>query len=341
MRRVAGVLIGVLIAEVLVRVALFVPQVRRPLTEGTGPAGAELRWLYAWYEHGDMAQFEADPALGWRLSRAALGSTDAAMTVGEEGARVPAPPRARAPGALRVAAYGDSFAFGWDVDDAQSWHAQLMAMGAAAGRAIEVVNLGVPGYDLGQVVLRREAESEGWAPDVEVLILHEILGQRSIEPFEHYQRPMLRAELGERIPQGVPVPSVDEMAVSLMLTPHLWTLARVGALRMQGGAVARYEPEAGPRARALVDRFVDDVVSDGHTPLIVWLELPHAVQSGTSASPWMPRCASPGKTVRCLDTRAPLQALAASGDPLVAGTHYDAAGNRVLAEVVLEGLSGL
>jgi hypothetical protein len=341
MRRLWGVLIGVLIAEALLRVALFVPEVRRPLTEGTGAAGAELRWLYAWYAHGDMAQFEADPALGWRLARRDLGSTDAHMSVTAEGARRPSPPREVTPGALRVTAYGDSFTFAWDVDDEASWHAQLMGTSAARGRAVEVVNLGVPGYDLGQVALRRDAESDAWSPAVEVLLLHELLGQRSVEPFEHYRRPMLRAELGEREPLGVPVPSVDEMGRSLMLTPHLWTLGRVGALRLRGGPAALYESEAGPRSRALVDRFIDDVRADGRTPVIVWMDLPHAVLSGGSAASWMPRCASTEREARCLDTRAPLLALAAAGDPLVAGTHYNAAANRVIAEVVWAGISGL
>jgi hypothetical protein len=341
MRRLWGVWIGVVLAEALLRLALFVPQVRGPLTEGTGEAGAELRWLYAWYAQREAPQFEADPALGWRLARRDLGSVDAPMSVDEDGARRPSPPRSPTPGALRVTAYGDSFAFAWDVVDEASWHAQLMARTRDSERPIEVVNLGVPGYDLGQVVLRRGAESDGWAPEVEVLLLHELLGQRTVLPFEHFRRPLLRAELGEREPLGVPIPSVGEEAWARVLTPHLCNLARVAALRARGGPTSRFASEAAPRAQALLDRFVEDVRADGRTPVILWLDLPHTVEAGVTSPGWMPRCSSPALQARCADAGGRLRALARSGVELKAGTHFSAAANSVIAEEVFEALRGL
>lgn len=55
---------------------------------------------------------------------------------------------APAPGALRVAAVGDSVTFGWGVAEAESLPARVEAALRAAGRAVEVLNAGVPAQRL-------------------------------------------------------------------------------------------------------------------------------------------------------------------------------------------------
>lgn len=78
-------------------------------------------------------------------------------------------PRAERPLTLVV---GDSFAFGDDVDDHQSWPAALERL--SSGR---VVNAGVPGFGLDQAVLRAEQLAPLYRPDAIVVgvIPHDVL----------------------------------------------------------------------------------------------------------------------------------------------------------------------
>lgn len=122
-----------------------------------GPATREvLEERLARLETSDAAAEGFDAELGWRnvpgVTRGPSGET---RTIDASGARTrrayaPEPP----PGVLRLACFGDSFTFGSEVGDEDCWPARL----EAGAPALEVLNLGVPGYGTDQALLlfRRE-----------------------------------------------------------------------------------------------------------------------------------------------------------------------------------------
>src|SRR5262249_3354885 len=62
---------------------------------------------------------------------------------GFRGGPLPGP---KPPGVFRIVALGDSFTFGFGVREGQAWPARLAkVLGTRTGRAVEVVNLGIPG----------------------------------------------------------------------------------------------------------------------------------------------------------------------------------------------------
>jgi hypothetical protein len=73
--------------------------------------------------------------------------------------------------------FGDSFAFGWGVDDAQAWPA-LLAPALAQHRGCEpkVWNWALPGYHLGQMEARLRLLLEQGRPDLVVLHIEELDG---------------------------------------------------------------------------------------------------------------------------------------------------------------------
>jgi lysophospholipase L1-like esterase len=79
------------------------------------------------------------------------------------GFRTPEFDVAPAPGRVRVVALGDSSTFGWGVERSEAWPARLAASLAMRWHvdpgAIEVINLGVPGYSTfqGRILLERVA----------------------------------------------------------------------------------------------------------------------------------------------------------------------------------------
>jgi lysophospholipase L1-like esterase len=81
-------------------------------------------------------------------SVADLVHRDARIRTNSLGMRSPEPDSTRAPGSLRIGVVGDSVAFGFGVEDDQTWSAHLRRRLEAAwpGRRVEVLNCAVSGY---------------------------------------------------------------------------------------------------------------------------------------------------------------------------------------------------
>ncbi|RIL06459.1 MAG: hypothetical protein DCC71_06530 [Proteobacteria bacterium] len=110
-----------------------------------------------------------DPALGYALRPGALDGRD---RISAEGLRDREYARPKPPGTFRIAAIGDSITYGSGVRRAGSWSEQLEALlderGEAGGVAVEIVNLGVPGYNIEQVVARLRGSGLAFEPDAVV-----------------------------------------------------------------------------------------------------------------------------------------------------------------------------
>lgn len=78
-------------------------------------------------------------------------------------------PTERTPGTLRVAALGDSTTYGMMLSREQAWPGQLEAALNKDGiGAVEVLNFGVPAYDIEQIVMMSRYVLAEWRPDVVV-----------------------------------------------------------------------------------------------------------------------------------------------------------------------------
>lgn len=95
--------------------------------------------------------YRPDARLGWALRPAWTARDDAPdydITVRTNALGLRGPEAAPAPpaGTARVLVVGDSFAFGYGVEDEESFPRRLEARWRAEGRAVEVLNAAVPGY---------------------------------------------------------------------------------------------------------------------------------------------------------------------------------------------------
>ena len=105
--------------------------------------------------HGSLA---LDSLLGWRYRPGYSSETDHLNAQGLRARREYAP--IPATGTWRVAAFGDSFVYGNEVRDEDTWCALLEA---GAGD-LEVLNYGVGGYGLDQAFLRFQSEGMALRP---------------------------------------------------------------------------------------------------------------------------------------------------------------------------------
>jgi hypothetical protein len=333
-RWLMGGVVSVAAVELTLRLVLVRPEVVAAWQQRSGPAGDALGWLLQYERIGERGIFRVDPELGWVNPDRTLEQDRWRAVLDAEGLRAPVPARERDPLRPRAAVYGDSFGFAWDVGDDATWAAAL----TRAHPNLDVVNLSVPGYDLGQILLRHRRDAPAWRPDVEVLLLQDLLAQRTVLPFTMYRRPLIPAERGVFEPEGLPISPMAEEAARIRGSS--WTLLAWRMLRWQLDEEERHLGERGaPRGAALASRWVEEVRAQGRAAVVVWLTLPHelpAVGTMDDRRGSIPRCPHPEAI--CVDTGPALKALVDAGRPLIEGTHYSPDANAVLAGAIAEGL---
>ena len=124
--------------------------------------------------------------LGFELRPGGVARAEVEYRVNDLGLRGPETTIEKPPGVRRIAVLGDSIAFGYWVSDEQGFARQLEALlgGAApAGGRVEVLNFGVPGYNLEQEIEALRSKALAFSPDlvVELFCLNDLEGLFSYE----------------------------------------------------------------------------------------------------------------------------------------------------------------
>lgn len=270
------------------------------------------------------------PTLGWtnRVGRSNAGGTFTA-NVTSQGLRgskeIAARPIA---GITRVEVFGDSFVFGTDAADAETYAAQLESLVPGS----EVLNFGVPGYGLDQCLLRFREEGRQYQPDVVVLGLMGLLFFRSHTGFEAWHKPYFELSGDELRLRGSPVPSPDEVYRRFLWSPRtvdVFLLLREGLTRSAPSPVAHESAFD----RRLLEQFVSEVRATGAQPVLVLHPALHGNEVA-SQRVFHETCTQPG--VQCLDLIPTFERARASGQNLASGAHWNAAGHRLVAQALAE-----
>ncbi len=128
-----------------------------------------------------------NPRLRFELRPGGAARAEVEYHVNELGLRGPETTLEKPPGVRRIAVLGDSIAFGYWVSDEQGVARQLEALlGAtvgANGDRIEVLNFGVPGYNLEQEIEALRSKALAYSPDLVIVLfcLNDLEGLFSYE----------------------------------------------------------------------------------------------------------------------------------------------------------------
>lgn len=122
--------------------------------------------------------YRPDARLGWALRpdwTARDEAPDYRVTVRTNalGLRGPEAAPHPSPGVTRVLVLGDSFAFGYGVEDEESFPRRLEARWRAEGRAVEVLNAAVPGYSADHHLVYLRTRGFALEPDLVLVALCE------------------------------------------------------------------------------------------------------------------------------------------------------------------------
>lgn len=273
-------------------------------------------------------RLQHDPELGWTPRPGKHVIHGATATVNAEGRRVTPP---GLPAAQRVALLGDSFTYGEEVEDQETF-----AWGLAERTPYRVVDYGVPSFGVDQMVLRLERDVLAEAPDVVVMAISSPMFIRSMAPWDAWMKPYFTLEDGQLVPHNTPVPPPAEVLDGLAelrivdlariwydtLTHNLQDPIRIAALN-----------------EALLRRGQAAARDAGAVPVILWLPIPELVGNRRAAR--MPvalrvLCAEP--EAFCVDPTARFRAAREQGVELVRGAHYSPEAHRLVAHALADAL---
>ncbi len=159
---------GVVILQVLLGLAAF-GLVLEPAVRILRPQNLLMKGKESFFPGDPDLQFAIRPNAETVLARRDFKITIASNALGFRD--VDRGPKGEA---LRVLVLGDSFAFGWGAERDVTFEVQMERLQAAARaerqeRPLEVVNAGVPGYNLYQSLMA--LEKKGWKVDPDVILL--------------------------------------------------------------------------------------------------------------------------------------------------------------------------
>jgi hypothetical protein len=263
-----------------------------------------------------------DSLLGWAP---AVGTPDprSRATVTPEGLRSNGPGTHTS--GMRVLTAGDSFTFGDEVADSETWPAQL-------GREIgaRVFNAGVFAFGIDQAVLRATALLDSYRPDWVVLAFIRDDVRRAELSFYSAWKPYFAIESGELELHNVPVPRF------VRPTPRLDGLRRVLGYSLLASAISRRiaaewwyygaiveaHTDGVEVAIRLVTRLDESVRGRGARLLVVGLATGGRIGSNEGMTAILRRMADQG--IPTLDLVAGIEAMIASGEPdlYMPGGHY-------------------
>ncbi len=242
-------------------------------------------------------------------------------------------------GVTRIALFGDSLAFGEEVDDDETIGANLERQ----RDGLEVLNYGVHGYGLGQSVLRLELDGGELDPDHYLLtvLFPENLVRDGVGHFLH-PKPVFRLVDGTVVVDNTPVPEASRTPLVMRHSfAAAWLLGRRGAWHR--GLIA-----GGPDldlGRAIVERAVLTCRARRRPLTVVVILAPAGVRRQLGDPSWRHRFDVQKREFLTVDARVvdlvptQVEAYLAEGEALFAPrAHWSARGNQLWAEAIFEHL---
>lgn len=267
LRTLVGTAVATLITvELAARLLLGSPDAVRQIGNDT-PTGRRLIAQLQTVKFGDDLQdamggrLAYDARLGWTNRPGVHVRTGVTSTVDDARHRVTRPPGQR--GAGTIVLLGDSFTYGDEVADEETWAWKLAER---SGR--EVINLGVLGYGLDQMLLRGQEEVPALHPDLIVVSVNALEVLRTGMAWDAWRKPTFSLVDGALVPSGpVPSPALAAAERSPLRTRDVLAIWRERATG----------PIQHPEALApLTSALLDGLAALGPT-LFAWQTLPEEI----------------------------------------------------------------
>lgn len=232
----------------------------------------------------------------------------------------------------RVLVLGDSYTFGDDVSDDETYSYFLEQLLPNT----DVLNLGEHGYGQDQMLLYLREEGEKYHPDVVILGYVRFDTYRNIFDFNSYAKPRFDLVDGALRLTGVPVPRPEELQAREPYRSKAWDLVIMAVERIRWASGIN-DRRMEPVSRAVLDSISATARQAGATPVIVYLPVLGEVADATPGvtanerflSGW---CAD--RHARCLFLRQRFAQGVARGEVFDTIQHWRANAHRLVAGAI-------
>ncbi len=325
------------------RILLSSERVRRHLGRDL-PALERIDWVQRHAATRTLAYaFDVyDSLRGWAVAPGIANKTvfgDKILNSTPRGVRGTADvPYDRPPGRGRILVFGDSYTFGDEVSDTETYAADL---GRLLPR-VDVLNLGVHGYGHDQMLEYLRSEGVKYRPDVVLLGYVWFDQYRNLFDFTGYAKPVFELRDGRAVLTGVPVPRPEQVLARDRWHPRLWdlttTLAETARWRL-----GLNQARAAALTQAIFDEWIATVRQIRAEPLFVYLPVIEELDDTSSALTAREQflkgyCDS--RRVACLFLRPAFAAAYARGARFNRpGRHWDPAAHQVAARAIAKYLA--
>jgi len=189
-------------------------------------------------------------------------------------------PYERRAGRSRVVLLGDSFTFGEDVEDEEAWASLL----AARLPNSEILNLGVSGYGLDQILLLFEREGRRYHPDIVVLGFFWDDVRRTRFSFFSYAKPRFALEDGGVTLTNYPVPTPTEVWRRHILGSRSLDLFSISRETWRDRGAVGWQRDTA-RSTILLRRLADESREIGAEPVFLYLTNDKAEMNSSETTP--------------------------------------------------------
>ncbi len=172
----------------------------------------------------------------------------------------------KSPGKLRILTFGDSFTFGDEVSDDQTYPAILEKMVPSA----EVINFGVHGYGHDQMLIYLKEEGVKYHPDIVVLGFVDEDVYRNLMDFRDYAKPRFVLKNGKLELKGGTIPAPEALVRNEIFRSKFLDLLNILYVKFLWRS-GIYQREAKKVTRAILNEFAETVRGVGAVPIFVFL----------------------------------------------------------------------
>ncbi len=241
------------------------------------------------------------------------------------------------PGKTRILILGDSFTFGDEVSDDETYSYYLQGMMPDA----EIINMGVHGYGHDQMLILFKESGITYKPDIVILgfVFDDV--QRNSLKFRDYAKPKFEISNRELTITNTPVPRPEEFLRMEWARPKLYDLCKIFYNRLlHNRFTSKYDLfESGRKelTSRILDEMVDRVRSINAVPIFVYLPLGSEIVSSDSVTQgegFLNEYCTANKKIHCLSSRPYFIDKVKQGEKFKLTDHWLASGHQTVAEAI-------
>ncbi len=233
---------------------------------------------------------------------------------------------------LRILILGDSFTFGDEVSDDETYSSYLQEMLPHT----EVINMGVHGYGHDQMLILLKEEGVKYEPDIVVLGFLALDMSRNLLEFRDFAKPRFVLERGELKLTGTPVPRPEEILQWDWTRPRILDVFSTLQHRVKKiSGLQKMEMEE--VTTAILTDMIRLIESISAIPILAYLPRGKEIAMDiavTQDEAYMFSICKLNEKAKCFSTRPYFAEKIAKGETFKSGGHWEPAGHLTAAEAI-------